>query len=83
MAEYVGCIIEPRGRVYIDVQGPSLSIRQDTRSISILNLACTARYSNSVDAPLELIGVVLVHVAAVQGLDRAPSCAPSGRGPES
>jgi hypothetical protein len=37
-----GCIIKPRGRVYIDVQGPSWSARQDTRSISILDVSyCT------------------------------------------
>jgi hypothetical protein len=39
MVEYDGCIIEPRGRVYIDVQGPSWSARQDTRSISILDVS--------------------------------------------
>jgi hypothetical protein len=38
MTEYDGCIIEPRGQVYIDVQGASWSARQNTRSpISIVN----------------------------------------------
>jgi hypothetical protein len=39
MAKYGGCIIEPRGRVYIGVQVPSWSTRQNTRSISILEVS--------------------------------------------